>query len=221
MRYTYTGKLENDEAGQFIDIPFNIWEICEKEGSVPAKVKIDDNLTFVCNLFPKGKGFYRIPVQPEVAEKIASDSEHKVSFRITKSGVDDSPYSTANPIRRIDHIECVHQPADGLCGQSCIAMLAGISIERVCNIMHCAEWQATMGKMIGALNYFGVEHSEEIIYTVGRPDVVLPKCCIMMEKMGRYSHYLIGYDGKFYDSSAGVLDEYDFTKLTGYLEVLV
>ena len=116
MRYTYTGKLENDEAGQFIDIPFNIWEICEKEGSVPAKVKIDDNLTFVCNLFPKGKGFYRIPVQPEVAEKIASDSEHKVSFRITKSGVDDSPYSTANPIRKIDHIECIHQPADGLCG---------------------------------------------------------------------------------------------------------
>ena len=56
---------------------------------------------------------------------------------------------------------------------------------------------------------------------MGRPDVVLPKCCIMMEKMGRYSHYLIGYDGKFYDSSAGVLDEYDFTKLTGYLEVLV
>ena len=93
--------------------------------------------------------------------------------------------------------------------------------DEVSDIMHCSEWQATMGKMIGALNYFGFEHSEEIIYTLGKPDVKLPKCCIMMEKMGRYNHYLIGYDGKYYDSSAGVLEEYDFTKLTGYLEVLV
>jgi len=219
MRYSYKGKVNQDEIGFFIDIPFNIWEICEKEGNVPAKVKVGTT-GFVCNLFPLGKGFYRIPVQPEVAE-ILGDQDYKISFRITKAGVDDSPYSTTNPIRKIDSIECIHQPADGLCGQSCIAMLAGISIERVSNIMHCAEWQATMGKMIGALNYFGFEHSEEIVYTLGDPDIVLPKCCIMMEKMGRYNHYLIGYDGKYYDSSAGVLEEYDFSKLTGYLEVLV
>lgn len=219
MKYSYKGKVNQDEIGFFIDIPFNIWEICEKEGNVPAKVKVGTT-GFVCNLFPLGKGFYRIPVQPEVAE-ILGDQDYKISFRITKSGVDDSPYSTTNPIRKIDSIECIHQPADGLCGQSCIAMLAGISIERVSNIMHCAEWQATMGKMIGALNYFGFEHSEEIVYTLGNPDITLPKCCIMMEKMGRYNHYLIGYDGKYYDSSAGVLEEYDFTKLTGYLEVLV
>ncbi len=219
MKYSYKGKVNQDEIGFFIDIPFNIWEICEKEGNVPAKVKVG-NTGFVCNLFPLGKGYYRIPVQPEVAE-ILGDTDYKISFRITKSGVDDSPYSTTNPIRKIDSIECIHQPADGLCGQSCIAMLAGISIERVSNIMHCAEWQATMGKMIGALNYFGFEHSEEIVYTLGDPDIALPKCCIMMEKMGRYNHYLIGYDGKYYDSSAGVLEEYDFSKLTGYLEVLV
>lgn len=219
MKYSYKGKVNQDEIGFFIDIPFNIWEICEKEGNVPAKVKVG-NTGFVCNLFPLGKGYYRIPVQPEVAE-ILGDTDYKISFRITKSGVDDSPYSTTNPIRKIDSIECIHQPADGLCGQSCIAMLAGISIERVSNIMHCAEWQATMGKMIGALNYFGFEHSEEIVYTLGDPDITLPKCCIMMEKMGRYNHYLIGYDGKYYDSSAGVLEEYDFSKLTGYLEVLV
>ena len=219
MKYSYKGKVNQDEIGFFIDIPFNIWEICEKEGNVPAKVKVG-NTGFVCNLFPLGKGYYRIPVQPEVAE-ILGDTDYKISFRITKAGVDDSPYSTTNPIRKIDSIECIHQPADGLCGQSCIAMLAGISIERVSNIMHCAEWQATMGKMIGALNYFGFEHSEEIVYTLGDPDITLPKCCIMMEKMGRYNHYLIGYDGKYYDSSAGVLEEYDFSKLTGYLEVLV
>ena len=57
-----------------------------------------------------------------------------------------------------------------------------------------------------------------IVYTEGRP-AVLPKCCIMMEKMGRFCHYLVHYDGKFYDSNLGVLEEYDMSKLLGYLEI--
>ncbi len=220
MKYTFFGKVEENENGFFVNIPFNVWEICDKAGNVPAKVRLD-SATFVCNLVPKGKGYYNIPLTKELVGTLDKDAEHKITFRITKSEVEDSPYSSANPIRKIDSIECVRQPGDGLCGQSCIAMLAGISIEEAGDIMHCAEWQATMGKMINALNYFGFEHSEEIIYTLGKPDVVLPKCTIMMEKMGRYNHYLIGYAGKFYDSSLGVLNEYDFTKLVGYLEVYV
>ena len=47
----------------------------------------------------------------------------------------------------------------------------------------------------------------------------MPKCCIMMEKMGRSCHYLVHYDGKFYDSNLGVLEEYDMSKLLGYLEI--
>lgn len=220
MKYSFDGVLEKDETGYSVNIPFNVWEICDKEGNVPAKVKLN-NAIFVCNLSPKGRGYYRIPVPKDLGEQLTVDSEYPVTFRITKSEAEDSPYSTLNPIRKIDGIEVIRQPQDGLCGQSCIAMLAGISIEEVSNIMHCAEWQATMGKMISALNYFGFEHSEEIIYTLGKPNVTLPKCCIMMEKMGRYSHYLIGYDGKFYDSGLGLLTEYDFSKLVGYLEVLV
>lgn len=220
MKYTFTGRIEKDEIGYNVNIPFNVWEICEKEGNVPAKVKLEEAV-FVCNLSPKGKGYYYIPVQRELAEKYAGKEDLAITFRITKSEVEDSPYSSLNPIRKIDGIECVRQPADGLCGQSCIAMLAGIGIDEVSDIMHCAEWQATMGKMINALNYFGFEHSEEIIYTLGKSDVKLPKCCIMMEKLGRYNHYLIGYDGKYYDSGLGVLNEYDFTKLVGYLEIVV
>lgn len=218
MKYTFFGKVEKDDNGSFVNIPFNVWEICEKEGDVPAKVKLDD-ATFVCNLNPKGKGYYTIPVVSDLAGKLDPEKEYKVSFRITKSAVEDSPYSSVNPIRVIDSIECVHQPQDGLCGQSCIAMLAGITIDEASDVMHCSEWQATMGKMIGALNYFGFEHSEEIVYTLGKTDVTLPKCCIMMEKMGRYNHYLVGFDGKFYDSSMGVLNTYDFSKLVGYLEI--
>lgn len=220
MKYSFEGKIAKDDNGYFVNIPFNVWEICEKEGNVPAKVRLD-KATFVCNLTPMGKGYYHIPVTNDLGDKLDAEATYNVTFRITKSEVEDSPYSSANPIRVIDHIDVIKQPRDGLCGQSCIAMLAGLTIDEVSNIMHCAEWQATMGKMINALNYFGFEHSEEIIYTLGKENVTLPKCCIMMEKMGRYSHYLIGYDGKFYDSGLGVLNEYDFTKLVGYIEVLV
>lgn len=41
-----------------------------------------------------------------------------------------------------------------------------------------------------------------------------------MEKMGRYSHYLVGYEGKYFDPNLGELKEFDLTKVIGYLEIL-
>ena len=86
--------------------------------------------------------------------------------------------------------------------------------------MDCREWQGTMGRVISALNYYGIDHSDIIMYTEGR-DATLPKCCILMEKMGLYCHYLVYYDGKFYDPNLGIITEYDMSKLQGYLEVKV
>ena len=42
---------------------------------------------------------------------------------------------------------------------------------------------------------------------------------ILMEKMGRYSHYLVTFDGKFYDPNTGIMKEFDLSKLIGYLEI--
>ncbi len=146
---------------------------------------------------------------------------HKIVLHITGSLIrmdQNSPYSVENPIRKIDSINVIIQPEDGLCGQSCVAMLAGNTIAEVITVMDCREWQATMGMMISALNYYGIDHADVINYTEGR-DTVLPRCCIMMEKMGRFCHYLVHFDGKYYDSNLGVLEEYDMSKLLGYLEI--
>lgn len=221
MKYSFKQKIEKNDNGAFIDIPFNVWEIAKREGEIPVKVRVDE-ATFVCNLQPKdSKGGYIIPLQPEVLENFDADKEHNVAFRIVKSDVSDSPYSTANPIRKIDSIDILIQPHDGLCGQSCVAMLAGITLDETINVMHCNEWQATILKIINALNYFGIEHSEEIVYTLGRTDVELPKCAVILETMGRFSHYLVTFDGKFYDPNLGVMERYDLGKMKGYLEVLV
>lgn len=219
MEYKFEQKVSMDGNKGYMEIPFNVWEICKKEGDVPAKVTIDKT-SFACNLEPKGNGYYNIPISDEVIHQFKEGVVYPVTFFIMVRSAAHSPYSTTNPIRVIDSIENILQPHDGLCGQSCIAMLAGITLEDTINVMHCSEWQATMGKMIEALDYFGISHAEEIIYTVGK-EATLPKCCIIMEKMGRYSHYLIHYDGTFYDSSLGVLHEYDLSKMMGYLEIIV
>lgn len=220
MKYTFEAAIEQADNHGTIKIPFNVWEICKKEGAVPVKVRIE-SAVFVCNLEPLGKGYYNIPVHDNILKNFEVGKTYKVSFRITKSNTQDSPYSTSNPIRTIDNMAVVKQPHDGLCGQSCVAMLAGITLDEAIETMQCGEWQATMDKIVTALNYFGIDHTEEIIYTNGKPDVTLPKCCVIMEKMGRFSHYLVYFDGKGYDSNLGVVENYDMTKIKGYLEILV
>lgn len=220
MKYSFESTIKKTNDGGIVEIPFNVWEICKREGEVPVKVKIDQTI-FVCNLIPEGNGIYAIPVSKETMGTFEEGKNYPITFRVTQSSAEASPYSTANPIRKIDSVEVVLQPHDGLCGQSCVAMLAGISLDETINIMHCGEWQATMNRIINALNYFGIDHSEEIVYTCGRADVTLPKCCIIMEKMGRYSHYLVYFDGCGYDSNFGKLENYDVTKVNGYMEIYV
>ena len=76
-----------------------------------------------------------------------------------------------------------------------------------------------MSKMIDTLDYLGIRHSDVLMYNLGK-EVELPHCCIIMERMGRYSHYLVGFDGKFYDPNLGILSEFDMTKVIGYLEII-
>ncbi len=222
MRYFFNGKIEKEDNIYSIRIPFNVWEVCKKRDVINAELVLDNKI-IACDLLPEQKGNYKIHLQEEDVSHVDITKEHKILLHITGSLIQmnkNSPYSFENPIRKIDGINLIIQPEDGLCGQSCVAMLAGVTIAEVITVMDCREWQATMGRMISALNYYGIDHSDVIMYTEGR-DVTLPKCCILMEKMGLYCHYLIHYDGTFYDSSLGIIPEYDLSKLQGYLEVKV
>ncbi len=226
MRYFFQSVVEKKDKGYMIQIPFNVWEVCNQRDIIQAEV-ILDNKIIECELLPieNGKssfqGNYEIHIGDDDAVSVELGVPHKILLHISGSLIrrdQNSPYSFENPIRRIDGIDVIIQPEDGLCGQSCVAMLAGNTIAEVISVMDCREWQATMGMMISALNYYGIDHADVINYTEGR-DTVLPKCCIMMEKMGRFCHYLVHFDGKYYDSNLGVLEEYDMSKLLGYLEI--
>ena len=220
MRYFFESCVEKKDEGYTIQIPFNVWEVCRLRDVIQADIVLDNKI-IACELLPLEKGNYEIHIKDEDAVTVELGTPHKILLHVTGTLIrmdQNSPYSFENPIRKIDSMKVIIQPEDGLCGQACVAMLAGITIAEVIMVMDCREWQATMGRMISALNYFGIDHSDIIVYTEGRP-AVLPKCCIMMERMGRYCHYLVHYDGKFYDSNLGVLTEYDMRKLLGYLEI--
>lgn len=219
MRYFFESVIEKKEKGYMIQIPFNIWEVCKQRDVIQADMVLDNKI-IECELLPREKGNYEIHIEDGDA-KHSLGVPHKILLHINGSLVrmdQNSPYSFEHPIRKIDSVKVIIQPEDGLCGQACVAMLAGVTIAEVISVMDCREWQATMGQMISALNYYGIDHSDIIMYTEGK-DAVLPKCCIMMEKMGRFCHYLVCYDGKYYDTNLGVLEEYDMSKLLGYLEI--
>lgn len=220
MRYFFDGKIEKQDDIYSIKIPFNVWEVCTKRDIIQADIVLD-NQVIECELLPEKKGNYKIHLAESEVADIDKEKVHKILLHISGSLIrmdQNSPYSLEQPIRVIDGIELINQSIDGLCGQTCVAMLAGVTIAEVMSIMDCREWQATMGKVISGLNYYGLDHSDIIVYTEGK-EATLPKCCIMMERMGLYCHYLIHYDGKFYDPNFEVFEEYDMSKLLGYLEV--
>ena len=220
MKYEFEGTVEFRENENTIAVPFNVWEVCEKVGDAPVRVCFDD-VCFICDLVPKGQGYYDIPVNPDTLAKVELGKKYLISIEIVGNVVSmgGSPYSTEHQIRKIDSVDLVTQPWDGLCGQACIAMIAGTSLDEACDIMKCREWQANMSKMIATLEYLGIRHADKIVYTLGK-HVELPHCCIIMEKMGRYSHYLVHFGGGYYEPNQGVLKEFDQTKMVGYLEII-
>ena len=222
MKYEFEGTVEFRENENAISVPFNVWEVCEKVGDAPVRVCFDD-VCFICDLLPKGQGYYDIPVSQDTLSKVELGKKYLISIEIVGNvigGGGDSHYSVEHPIRKIDGVELVTQPWDGLCGQACIAMIAGTTLDEACDIMKCREWQANMSKMIATLEYLGIRHGDKISYTLGK-SVELPKCAIIMERMGRYSHYLVQFEGKYYEPNQGVLSEFDLSKMVGYLEIIV
>lgn len=220
MQYLFKAALFKGSNRTYIKIPFNVWERCGHKGLVPVEVIISD-ISFECKLIPKGNGVYYIPVTKTVLNKIHSEEDLNVQFDVIDglSRINhNSPYSKENPIRKIDSIESIIQPRDGLCGQSCIAMLAGIHVEEVIKVMNCTAWHISSSKMLETLDYFGITYADKIIYTRGK-EVGLPVCCIINERREKGNHFLLYYKGKYYDSGLGVLNTYDMSKMIGYLEI--
>lgn len=222
MEYGFKGTILKEGIRTFIVIPFNVWEVCGQEGMIPVKVIID-NIDFECKLVPKGGGNYYIPIAKSILKAIENPAEFEVSFKIINGLTrinSNSPYSIENPIRKIDRLEIIIQPQSGMCGQACVAMLAGVSLEEVVNVMKSKRWQGSLSKVVETLDYYGIAHAPKMFY-MGNKVNELPKCCIINARFEKGSHLLIFHNGKYYDPSLGILEEYDINRIIGYLEIII
>lgn len=104
----------------------------------------------------------------------------------------------------------------GLCGQTCIALLTDTTVKEVVKQTKCGKGKMSGRKLFEALDLFHIPHAEKMKYTRGKP-IELPMCCILSE----HGHFLLHYDGKFYDNIKGVFTEYDYSQLVAYLEIFL
>ena len=103
--------------------------------------------------------------------------------------------------RSVDSIHYIAQPTPTTCGQACIAMLAGVSVEEVCQVMD-NDSTTSYEDMTGALDHYGFKYLPSQPYQGSLPDVCLP-----LVQFPTYDHSVLYYRGKFYDPEFGVLDE--------------
>ena len=114
-------------------------------------------------------------------------------------------------------IHYIHQPTEYLCGQACVAMIAGVSVDEVIRVMD--NDQATGKKDIErALDYYGIKQAK----TMTRADnsTPLPPVCILKVLLPRYSHWVLYCHGKYYDPEFGLTDElYGKARVQSYLQL--
>ena len=116
-------------------------------------------------------------------------------------------------------INYIKQPTDYLCGQACVAMLAGVTVEEVVAVMK--NDKGTGKKDIEkALNYYGIRQAKTM--TKADNSSVLPKVCILKVLLPKYGHWILYYDGKYYDPEFGVMEElHQKARIQSYLEIFV
>jgi RimJ/RimL family protein N-acetyltransferase len=116
-----------------------------------------------------------------------------------------SPYSIDNPVRRIDGISYIKEPTGYLCGQSCVAMLANVSVDEVIKIMGTDKGTGHT-HIRKALNYYGIRYAP-INYSPD-PNASLPELCMIVFELPEYRHWSLYYKGVFYDPEFGIIYEY-------------
>jgi hypothetical protein len=115
-------------------------------------------------------------------------------------------------------INYVQQPTFETCGQACIAMLSGYSIDDVIKTMK-TKGPTSIGQLTEGLDYYGIKHAEKN-KRISKKNPKYSDISILTVHMPEYTHWVLHYRGKFYDPEFGVLDNcHPNGKITSFLEV--
>ena len=82
MRYFFQSKVEKEDRGYMIHIPFNVWEVCKQRDIIKGDVVLD-NRHIDCELLPKDKGNYEIHIKDEDGACVELGVPHMILLHIT------------------------------------------------------------------------------------------------------------------------------------------
>ncbi len=111
------------------------------------------------------------------------------------------------------------QPGDSkICGQTCVAMAAGVTIEDAVKAVGHKERTKTL-ELALALRKLGVECDDRLrIRRNG--DGYPPRCIVKVSSGGKRNwHWVLMWDGKVYDPASLEFSLWPWQKTAGYLEI--
>lgn len=126
------------------------------------------------------------------------------------------------------NITYLQQPTNSAqCGQYCLAMLTGKSVEEIIEIIGTSKG-TTVKQIIQSLNDMQLQNSERLISRRKQPMPTVAICKVRREwnKSGNW-HWVLLYDGNIYDPLRGVmtLETFDSEmynskrKLSSYIKI--
>jgi len=125
-------------------------------------------------------------------------------------------------------MKLVRQPdGSSLCGQSCVAMAAGVSLKRaVAAVGHSRIGGTHTREIVAALRALGVECADRC-RKVSRKRPVLPQrgMVVIHQPKGEHGvsyhrwHWILTWDGQIYDPAGLWPDRYTDWRITSYLEI--
>ena len=102
-------------------------------------------------------------------------------------------------------IQYVREPTDLQCGQAVLAMISGLTVDRVAAELE-NERETDLREMKGFLRRHGFRISDERIPVREREE--LPSLCLLSLETPRCWHWSLYCEGLFYDPEHGILEDF-------------
>ncbi len=116
-------------------------------------------------------------------------------------------------------MKLITQSNSSSCGQACIAMIAGKSIEEVIKDMK-TDGPTSIGQLIEILDFYGIKHSERNKRISKKNPVPYKYSILTVHTYAGYTHWTLFYDNKYFDPEFGLIEgEYTHGKITSFLEI--
>lgn len=116
-------------------------------------------------------------------------------------------------------MELIMQPTPTTCGQACVAMIAGKTIEEVIRDMK-TDGPTSIGQLIEALDRYGISHAERNTRISKKNPVPHSYSILTVHTNAGYTHWALLYGGKYYDPEFGLIEgEYSHGRVTSFLGI--